>query len=62
MAKIITVTINEDATLTADAEGFHGCGCTEKLDQLLGALGDKVSGGHKPEYHQNVVAQIKAGR
>lgn len=62
MAKILTFTINEDATITGDATGFHGKGCVEILDKVLSALGDKMSGGHKPEYHQNVVTQIKAGR
>lgn len=62
MAKILTFTINEDATITGDAQGFQGCGCTEMLDKILSALGDKISTVHKPEYHQNVVSQIKAGR
>jgi len=61
MAKIITCTINEDATITADASGFQGKGCAEVLEKLLSAVGEKVSGGHKPEYHQNVVQQIKVG-
>jgi len=62
MARIITCTINEDATITADASGFQGVGCAEVLSKLLNALGEKVSGGHKPEYHQNIQTQIKAGR
>jgi hypothetical protein len=60
--KLLTFTINEDATITGDAQGFQGCGCTELLEKMLNALGDKISGGHKPEYHQNVVTPIKAGR
>lgn len=60
--KLITCTIEDDGTVTADAAGFSGCGCTEVLGKLLAAIGTKVSGGHKPEYHQNVQTQIKAGR
>jgi hypothetical protein len=60
--KMITCTIEEDGSVTADAAGFHGKGCTEVLEKLLAAIGSKVSGGHKPEYHQNVQTQIKAGR
>lgn len=63
MAKTITFTINEDASVTADAQGFHGQGCAEAIAKMMAALGgEKVSGGHKPEYHQNVATQIKAGR
>ncbi len=63
MAKIITCTIEDDASVTADASGFQGNGCVEVLDKLLRAIGTKVSAGHKPEYHQNVTAQtqIKIG-
>jgi hypothetical protein len=60
--KIVTCTIHNDATITADATGFQGTGCAAVLEKLLGALGTKISGGHKPEYHQNVQTQIKAGR
>jgi hypothetical protein len=64
MAKIITCTIEDDGSISADAAGFHGKDCEAVLEQLLSALGTKVSAGHKPEYHQNVpaTAQIKAGR
>jgi hypothetical protein len=62
MTKVITCVINEDGSVTADAAGFQGRGCTEVLEKLLAAIGSKVSGGHKPEYHQNIQTQIKAGR
>ena len=63
MARILTFTINADATVTGDATGFNGKGCVESLTNMLKALGgQKIDGGHKPEYHQNVVTQIKAGR
>ena len=62
MAKIITCMIEDDGSVTADASGFQGKGCAEVLEKLLSALGEKVSGGHKPEYHQNIQTQIKAGR
>jgi hypothetical protein len=62
LAKIITFTINEDATVTGDAEGFQGRGCAEALSKMMEALGgEQVSAGHKPEYHQNVATQIKVG-
>ena len=62
MAKIVTCTIEDDGSVTADAAGFQGKGCAEILDKLLTAIGTKISAGHKPEYHQNVTTQIKAGR
>lgn len=62
MAKTIICTINEDGSVTADAAGFQGRGCAEVLAKLLAAIGTKIDGGHKPEYHQNVQTQIKAGR
>ena len=61
--KIMTFTINNDATVTGDAEGFQGKGCAEALAGMMNALGgEQVNAGHKPEYHQNVATQIKAGR
>jgi hypothetical protein len=62
MARILTFTINNDATVTGDAEGFNGTGCVEALSNMFAALGgEKISGGHKPEYHQKVATQIKVG-
>jgi hypothetical protein len=62
MAKIITFTINADATVTGDAEGFQGRGCAETLSKMMEVLGgEQVNAGHKPEYHQNVATQIKVG-
>jgi hypothetical protein len=62
MAKIMTFTINNDGTVTGDAEGFQGKGCAEALAGMMNALGgEQVSAGHKPEYHQNVATQIKVG-
>lgn len=63
MAKIVTCTIEDDCSVTADASGFAGKGCAEVLSKLMAALGGQVvTEGHKPEYHQNVGTQIKAGR
>jgi hypothetical protein len=60
--KLLTFTINEDATVTGDAEGFQGKGCAETLSRMLEALGgEQLDAGHKPEYHQNVATQIKVG-
>lgn len=63
--KIITCTINDDGSVTADAAGFHGKGCEAAIASLLKVLGgETVAKGHKPEYHQNVTTQtkLKAGR
>ena len=62
MAKIIVCTIEDDASVTADASGFQGHGCAEVLDKLLSAIGTKISAGHKPEYHQNVTTQTQIRR
>lgn len=62
MAKIITFTINEDASVTADAQGFQGTGCAEAIAGMMRPLGGKkIDGGHKPEYHQCIVEHIKVG-
>jgi len=60
--KYIVCTIENDGSVTADATGFHGNGCVQVLEKLLSALGGKPVIQHKPEYHQNVQTQIKAGR
>lgn len=63
--KIITCTINDDGSVTADAAGFQGKGCVETIAKLLSVLGgETISAGHKPEYHQNVTqaTKLKAGR
>lgn len=63
MAKILTFTINADATVTGDAQGFQGTGCAEALTNMFAALGgQKIDGGYKPEYHEHCATQIKAGR
>jgi Protein of unknown function (DUF2997) len=65
MAKLITCVVEDDGSVTADATGFAGKGCVETIAKLLSILGgETISAGHKPEYHQNVVAEtrIKAGR
>ena len=62
--KLITCTIEDDGSVTADASGYHGKGCESVLAKLLAAIGTKISAGHKPEYHQNVQTgtKLKAGR
>ena len=63
MARILTFTINKDATVTGEAEGFHGQGCAEALTNMFAALGgQKIDGGYKPEYHEHCATKIKAGR
>ena len=54
MAKILTFTINADATVTGDAQGFQGTGCAKALTNMFAALGgQKIDGGYKPEYHEH---------
>jgi Protein of unknown function (DUF2997) len=63
--KFITCVVEDDGSVTAEATGYAGKGCVAKIAELLSILGgETISAGHKPEYHQNVVAEtkIKAGR
>jgi hypothetical protein len=41
--KRITIEIDEQGSLTADAEGFSGDACLRDLDKLLEGLGTGVS-------------------
>lgn len=63
--RIITCTIEDDGSVTADAAGYHGKGCEAAIAALLAVLGgETIVKGHKPEYHQNVTnaTKLKAGR
>lgn len=52
MAKIITVTIDEETAETSvDLAGFHGKGCAEVLKAFEG-LGKITKQGKKPEFFQ----------
>ena len=50
--KQITVTVHEDGTVSAEADGFQGVGCLEALREVLGGLGDEKLLRPKPEYFQ----------
>lgn len=51
MAKTITVTITEDATISVDLNGFHGKGCGDVI-KLFDGIGTQTKSGHKPEWNE----------
>ncbi len=52
MAKIITVTIDENGDPTIDLAGYQGKGCSAVQDVFNRALGVTVERKKKPEYNK----------
>jgi len=50
----IQVTINEDATMTIDAEGFAGDACVKEVEKLLDDIASLGEIRKKPDYYKNV--------
>lgn len=55
MAKIVTMTIDEDGNPTIDLEGYHGKGCDAVQQAFGSALGKTTKAVKKPEYHKPVL-------
>lgn len=49
--KSIAVIVSNEGTITIDAIGFRGADCEQATKFLEEALGTKVHGDRKPEYH-----------
>lgn len=50
MAKLITVTIDDNGNFAVDLTGFEGKGCSETAD-MFATLGTRTKDIKKPEYH-----------
>jgi hypothetical protein len=55
--KIVTIEIDENGDQTAEADGYHGKGCSEVLTKFADAVGKATKVTRKSEYNQAAVKQ-----